>query len=515
MSTSCSRARQVEHDLHQEAVELRLGQRVGALVLDRVLRRGDEERVGQRPRDAVDRDLALLHRLQQRALRLRRRAVDLVREQQVREHRPGPEVELAGARVEHGRAAHVARHQVGRELHALRVERQGGGQRAHQQRLRDAGHALEQHVAAREQRDDQAADGRLLADDGLAHLRTDSGEAFTKVVGHRVSVDRGSRGHRGVGMAPPGTAAARTAASSRARSSEMRTRSASVAGLGGEQDPRRPARAVGRVSRAAATTTSSTEAVRDRPRFGRDPPDRADPQRVGGVEAGPAAVVEARAPLHRLAGPHDDGQRLDDDRPEAAALPERGGEPGEQQQDRRAGVTHGGVRSCSVRAAVRGDVERRLLEPDEVPRGAERAERDRGVAGGGDVLVRERGAVGEQQHLRAVVRAGDQLRGAGGGGEAGGGGGGPQAELDALERHRAGPPRERQVARGRRGRAARDARGLHVRQHRVERGAVRREDHDAGAPGEQPSSTTSRRSSRRCRRRAACRRPRRCPRPSR
>ena len=37
-----------DRELHQEAVDLRLGQRVGAFVLDRVLRREDEERVGQR-----------------------------------------------------------------------------------------------------------------------------------------------------------------------------------------------------------------------------------------------------------------------------------------------------------------------------------------------------------------------------------------------------------------------------------------------------------------------------------
>src|SRR5690606_37171391 len=75
--------RQVEHEFDQEPVELRLGQRVGALVLDRVHRRRDEERVRQFAGDAVGRDLTLLHRLQQRRLGLRGRAVDLVGEQDV------------------------------------------------------------------------------------------------------------------------------------------------------------------------------------------------------------------------------------------------------------------------------------------------------------------------------------------------------------------------------------------------------------------------------------------------
>ena len=50
--SSSSRLGQRHGELEQEAVELRLGQRVGALVLDRVLGGGDQERVGQRVRVA-------------------------------------------------------------------------------------------------------------------------------------------------------------------------------------------------------------------------------------------------------------------------------------------------------------------------------------------------------------------------------------------------------------------------------------------------------------------------------
>ena len=53
----------------------------------RVLRGDDEERIGQLARLALDGDLVLLHRLEQRALRLRRRAVDLVGEHDLREDR--------------------------------------------------------------------------------------------------------------------------------------------------------------------------------------------------------------------------------------------------------------------------------------------------------------------------------------------------------------------------------------------------------------------------------------------
>ena len=72
-------------DLHadHEPVELRLGQRVRAGEVLRVLRRDDEERIRQRRRHALDRDLPFVHGLEQRGLRARARAVDLVGEENV------------------------------------------------------------------------------------------------------------------------------------------------------------------------------------------------------------------------------------------------------------------------------------------------------------------------------------------------------------------------------------------------------------------------------------------------
>ena len=74
--------RVVEVQLQQEAVELRLRQRVGALHLDRVLGREHRERPRAGVRLVADRDGPLLHRLEQRALRARRGAVDLVGQDQ-------------------------------------------------------------------------------------------------------------------------------------------------------------------------------------------------------------------------------------------------------------------------------------------------------------------------------------------------------------------------------------------------------------------------------------------------
>ena len=68
------------------------------------------------------------------------------------------------------RADDVGRHEVGRELDARerRVDRLG--ERAHEHRLAEAGHAFEQRVAAAEQAHEHALDDLFLADDHRADL---------------------------------------------------------------------------------------------------------------------------------------------------------------------------------------------------------------------------------------------------------------------------------------------------------------------------------------------------------
>jgi hypothetical protein len=75
-------------DLHDEAVKLRFGQRIGAFLLDRVLRGQHMERLGRRAR-AGHGDVLFLHGLQQGRLRARAGAVDFVRHQQAG-RTPGP-----------------------------------------------------------------------------------------------------------------------------------------------------------------------------------------------------------------------------------------------------------------------------------------------------------------------------------------------------------------------------------------------------------------------------------------
>ena len=187
-------AQVVEDDVEQESVELRLGQGIGAFEFDRILRREHEER----PLDVVvvsaHRHREFLHGLEQRRLGLRRRAIDLVSEQDIREDRAGDECPGPMARrdvlLDDVRAGDVGGHQVGRELDAIERQAERVGERAHEQRLGGSGHARDQAVAADEQRQQQVLDDFLLADDDLADLDPDTIEGFAEAPdkGHRFFV---------------------------------------------------------------------------------------------------------------------------------------------------------------------------------------------------------------------------------------------------------------------------------------------------------------------------------------
>ena len=157
--------RVVDVELEQEAVALRLGQRVDALLLDRVLGGHDQERAGQRERLAADGDLALGHDLEQRGLHLGRGAVDLVGEQEVDHHRAEFDVELFLAHAVDAGTDDVGGHQVGGELDAGERAADDLGERLDRQRLGDTGNTFEQHVALGQQADQHPLDQLVLADD--------------------------------------------------------------------------------------------------------------------------------------------------------------------------------------------------------------------------------------------------------------------------------------------------------------------------------------------------------------
>ena len=106
------------------------------------------------------RDLLFGHRLEHRRLRLRRRAIDLVGEEQRGEDRAAlePQPSVAGR---HQRAGDVGRHQIRRELDASGLQVHDLREAFDELGLAEAGVSLEQHVSAAQQR------GERELDDGL------------------------------------------------------------------------------------------------------------------------------------------------------------------------------------------------------------------------------------------------------------------------------------------------------------------------------------------------------------
>ena len=79
-------------------------------------------------------------------------------------------------------AGDVARHEVGRELHAREAEVERLRDGLDEQRLGEAGHADEQHVAAGEQRGDEIVDDLVLADDAAPDLLDQRGARARQLV---------------------------------------------------------------------------------------------------------------------------------------------------------------------------------------------------------------------------------------------------------------------------------------------------------------------------------------------
>ena len=201
-----------ERRAHHEAVELGFRQPVRARLLDRVLRGEHEEGHTDLTRDAVDRDLSLLHDLQERRLRLRARAVDLVGEDDVGEDGPGVEFERTGLLVVDRDAGDIAREQVGSELDARVRPLNGLRDSSRERGLAGARNVLEQDVPVAEHRGQDEFDDVALAQDGALDVVGDLRERLREPGrlllrdGHvpvPLSVDR-VRGRCGQG--PGGTA---------------------------------------------------------------------------------------------------------------------------------------------------------------------------------------------------------------------------------------------------------------------------------------------------------------------
>ena len=107
-------------------------------------------------------------------MHFRRRAVDLVGEQQIGEYRAERGGKVAGSLIVNARADQIGRHQIRRKLNALERAANRSGERFDGQRLGESRHALDEQVSLRQDGDQHALEKVILADDDFLHFIEDA-----------------------------------------------------------------------------------------------------------------------------------------------------------------------------------------------------------------------------------------------------------------------------------------------------------------------------------------------------
>ncbi len=158
-----------DDDLEHKTVGLRLGQWVGTLLLDRVLRSQYEERVAQLECLFPDGYLPFLHGLEQSGLYLGGRTVDLVRQHKIRKDRAFLDMELLGLLRVYLRTQHIGRQQIGRKLNTGEIGLDKVSQGLDSQGLCQARHTFEQDMSVAQKSDEQALYQVFLTHDDLVH----------------------------------------------------------------------------------------------------------------------------------------------------------------------------------------------------------------------------------------------------------------------------------------------------------------------------------------------------------
>ena len=157
-------------EANQKTVQLGLGQGKRAVVFDGILGGDDHEGGRQGVGLAVHGDPQVAHGFQEGALGLGRRPVDLVGQDDLVEDGAAPEFEAPGLRIEDGQSQDVRREEVVGELDALERGVDGAGQGDPQKRFADAGHVLDQKMAAGQEGRGRQPDGRFFADEYAADI---------------------------------------------------------------------------------------------------------------------------------------------------------------------------------------------------------------------------------------------------------------------------------------------------------------------------------------------------------
>jgi len=155
----------VDDDLHEEAILLGFGERVGTFLLERVLSGQYQEWLFQFVAGVAQGHLPFLHGFQQGALDLGRGTVYFISQYEVGENGAFSDNKLVFLLVVDHCTDNVGGEQVGCELDAAELGVDSLGQGFNSQCLSEAGHAFQQDVAVGEQTDEQAVEHLMLTDD--------------------------------------------------------------------------------------------------------------------------------------------------------------------------------------------------------------------------------------------------------------------------------------------------------------------------------------------------------------
>ena len=154
-------------DLHQETVQLRFRKWKSPQCLNRVLSGDHKKRFLQRPGRAVDRHLPFRHTLEKGGLCAGRRAVDLIRKEQIAKDRTRAELKSGDGLVKKAQPGHITRKKVRRKLNPGEFQRCRRCQAPGQDRLSGSRHVFNQRVAAGGKAHKQKIHRLLPADDDL------------------------------------------------------------------------------------------------------------------------------------------------------------------------------------------------------------------------------------------------------------------------------------------------------------------------------------------------------------
>ena len=124
------------------------------MILSRVLCRDDHKRRTERIGLIVERNLRLTHRLQQAALSLRRRTIDFIRQDYIRENGSGDELKRLLLSIENRHAHNVRRQQIACKLNALERAVQRSCKAVSQRGFADSRNIFEKEMPASEQCDE-------------------------------------------------------------------------------------------------------------------------------------------------------------------------------------------------------------------------------------------------------------------------------------------------------------------------------------------------------------------------